>query len=396
MMTQNLAVNSTLTKMSRENYLPLFDNLLTEKPSAFMAAIKKVKLTGDNITAGAPIGLNGGFGFGAEGLETPAAGGQLYEKFKAYAKDLYVNLQISVKSTRLATKAGFLVDALHQEITSAYAAEEWNIGRALLGNGTGVLTDFSALSSAGNKITVDNTQYLQEGLIIDLYATGASTPQANGKRRRITSIDRVNKTITLAGDPATFSAGFITVQGSYMKELTGLGAIFDDSVTTLYGVKKSDNPVILPTVVDAGGDVSDEFLTDALMTAEDYKNSKVDMLLCGREAYTRYAESLRENNIRVESRAAELKGGFSGIKFIVGNRVVNLVYDKFVPTKEMWGVETSKCEYHHAPWDFATLEGSGAFTLMENSSVYRALLASFAEFVCKNPGGCIQIKNCVA
>lgn len=394
MMTQNLAVNSTLTKMTKENYLPLFNNQLTVKPSAFMAAIKKVKLDHDSIVAGAPIGINGGFGFGAEGFETPAAGGQLYEKFVARPKDMYVNLAISVKATKLATKAGAMVDALHQEITSAYNAEEWNIGRALFGDGTGKLANSEAVTSS-NMITVDDTTKLKEGLIIDVYANDATIPQTNGAKKRITSIDRANKTITISGDPVTLDKGFITVQNSYNREITGLGAIFDDNIDTLYGVKKAENPVIKPTVVDAAGDVNDDFITEALMTAEDDKNSKVNMLLCGRGAYTHYVNYLRENNIRVEERSKEIAGGFKGIKFIVGNREVDVVYDKFVPNAEMWGVETFNCEYHHTPWDFAALDGAGAFNLMENQSVYRALLASYGELICKNPGGCVKITNCI-
>ena len=47
-MEQNLSINSKLTKMTRENYLPLFDNQITTKPSAFMAKIKKRKLVKRN------------------------------------------------------------------------------------------------------------------------------------------------------------------------------------------------------------------------------------------------------------------------------------------------------------------------------------------------------------
>lgn len=395
-MVQDLSTASTLTKMTRENYLPLFDNLLTTNPSPFMAKIKKETLTSAEIVSGAPLGINGGFGFGEEGLATPAAGGQLYERFKATAKDAYVNLAISVKATKLGTKAGSLVDALHSEIESAYKSAEWNMGRALFGNGTGILTTIKALSSAGNVITVDNTAYLKEGLIIDIYATGGSSPVTGGKQRRITSVDRKNKTITISGEAQAFAAGFITVQNSYNREITGIGAIFDTSVTSLYDVKKADNPALYPTEVDAQGDISDGIITNALLDAEDDKNSAVDMLLCGRDAYNAYIEYLRTNNVRVEEISKEISGGFKAIKFIIGNREVDVVYEKFVPSKEMWGVETGSFIYKRTPFDFATLDKANAFTLMENNSVYRALLASYGELICKNPGGCVRISRCCA
>lgn len=391
---QDLSIGSALTKITKENYLDLFDNQITTKSSPFMAKIKKEKLTAAEIVSGAPIGINGGFGFGAEGAETPLAGGQLYERFKATAKDAYVNLGISVKSTKLATKAGSLVDAVHQEIVSSYASAEWNLGRALFGNGTGILTTIEAMNSAGNTITVKDTSHLKEGLTIDIFATGQTTPTTNGKQRRITGIDRANKTITIGGDAATFGAGFITVQNSLNREITGLGAIFDNNITSLYGVSKAENPVLYPTVVDAEKDIDDGIITNALLDAEDNKNSEVDTLLCGREAYNAYVRYLRTNNVRVEEISKAIVGGFKAIKFLVGNREVDVVYEKFVPSKEMWGVESGKFVYVHTPFDFAALDGGNAFNLLENSSVYRALLASYGELIAKNPGGCVRITNC--
>ena len=393
-MEQNLSINSKLTKMTRENYLPLFDNQITTKPSAFMAKIKKEKLKSDSITAGAPIGINGGFGFGAEGLATPAAAGQLYEKFNVRAKDAYVNLAISVKATKLATKGGSLVDALHNEITSAYNAAEWNMGRALFGDGTGKLTTIPAMSGASNTITVDDTRNLKEGLVIDVYADGGSTPVSNGKARRILSVSRKDKTITIDGDAVNFGKGFITVQNSYGKEITGLNAIFDDSIETLYGVVKAENPVLYPTTVDAEGDISDTIITESLMIAEDDKNSEVDLLLCGKGAYMNYLRYMRENNFRVEDNTHTIEGGFKAIKFLINNRIADVVYDKFVPDNEIWGVSSKSFIYAHTAWDFAALDGAGAFNLMENSSVYRALLASYGELICNNPGGCVRIHNC--
>lgn len=393
-MEQNLSINSTLTKMTRENYLPLFDNQITTKPSAFMAKIKKQKLTSDSITAGAPIGLNGGFGFGAEGLATPAAAGQLYEKFNVRAKDAYVNLAISVKATKLATKGGSLVDALHNEVTSAYAAAEWNMGRALFGDGTGKLTDFEAMSEASNTITVNDTRNLKEGLVIDVYADKGTSPVSNGKQRRIVSVDRAKKTVTIDGDPVNFGKGFMTVQNSFGKEITGLNAIFDDSIETLYGVKKSENPVLYPTTVECSDDIYEAVITEALMTAEDDKNSEVDLLLCGKGAYMRYVQYLRENNFRVEDNTHTIEGGFKAIKFLINNRIADVVYEKFVPNDEIWGVSTKSFIYAHTAWDFAALDGAGAFNLMENSSVYRALLASYGELICSNPGGCVRITGC--
>ena len=316
-MAQNLI---TFEKALKENYLPVWRNGLTTEPTALLGKIKKVPLKSNKIVATAPVGLSGGFGFGAEGQATPASGNVQFERFETNAKDMYVNICISAKAVRLTGSGGAMANALDTEVKAAYETAKWNVGRSLFGNGTGILTTISALDAAGNTITVADTTYLKEGLIIDIYATGGTTPQANGAGRRIKSVDRANKTVTISGDASTFTEGFITVQNSYNREITGLGAIFDDSIKSIYGVDKASNPYLYPVVNNANGDIDDGIITKTLRTAKNEKNSNVDMLLCGDDAYDNYVNYLRVNNIRVEDMSHTIQGGFKAIKFIFGNK----------------------------------------------------------------------------
>ena len=64
----------------------------------------------------------------------------------------------------------------------------------------------------------------------------------------------------------------------------------------------------------------------------------------------------------------------------------------FVPTDEMWGVDTKQFELRQTDWDFVDYQGS-PFVLMPDTSVYRALLANYMELICKNPGTCVRITN---
>jgi hypothetical protein len=384
----------TFEKALKENYLPVWRNQLGVEPSALLSKVKKVPLKSDKIVSSAPIGLSGGFGFGAEGQATPAAGGVRFERFETNSKDMYVNIAISAKAVRLTGSGGAMANALDTEVKGAYETAKWNVGRALFGNGTGVLTTISALAVAGKTITVADTTYLKEGLIIDIYKTGETTPVTGGAGRRIVSVDRANKTITVSGDDSTYDAGFITVQNSYNREITGLGAIFDNNITKLYGITKATNPFLYPIAVDAGSDIDDGTITSALRRAKNEKNSNVDMLLCGDDAYDNYVNYLRVNNIRVEEMSKTITGGFKAIKFIFGNKEVDIVNESFVPSKEMWGIEGSAMELHQQEWNFADLQGGGIFNLMENQSVYRALLVNFGDLLCTNPGGCVRIFNC--
>lgn len=379
----------TFEKALKENYLPVWKNQLGIEPSALLSKIKKVPLKSDKIVATAPIGLSGGFGYGAEGQATPAAGNVNFERFETRAKDMYVNICISAKAVRLTGSGGAMANALETEVKAAYDTAKWNIGRSLFGNGTGKLTTIEANDQASNTVTVGSTAYVKEGLIVDIYNGGADDNKY--ATRRIVSVDRVNKKITFDGEPALFPPGFITVQNSYKKEITGLGTIFDDNIPTIYGVNKTSNPYLKPNSHYAEGEINDGLITKALRTAKNEKNSNVNMILAGDDAFDTYVTYLRENNMRIEDKSHTISGGFQAIKFIFGNRVVDIVNESFVPAGEMWGIDTDCVELHTQEWNFADLQGGGIFNLMEGQSVYRALLANYGDLICTNPGGCFRI-----
>ena len=390
MSAQNLI---TFEKALKENYLPVWRNQLGVEPSALLGKIKKVPLVSNKIVATAPVGLSGGFGFGAEGQATPNAGNVKFDRFETNAKDMYVNIAISAKAVRLTGSGGAMANALDTEVKAAYETAKWNVGRALFGNGTGKLASISSNDVDKNLWTVlDDTKFLKEGLIVDVYG-GENFDAPLEKGVRIVSVDRANKTVTFDKNMQSYANAFITVQNSYNREFTGIGAIFDTSVTSLYGVNKASNPYLAPVTVDAGADIDDGIITKALRQAKNDKNSAIDTLLCGDNAYDAYVTYLRTNNVRVEDISHTISGGFKAIKFIFGNKEVDIVNESFVPAGEIWGVDSTALELHMQEWDFADLQGGGIFNLMENSSVYRALLANYGELICKNPGGCVRISN---
>ena len=224
MATQNLL---TFEKALKENYLPVFNSLINTDPSAFLAKIKKIHLASNIIVGGAESGLSGSFGFSAEGLPTPESAPVPFSRFTLNAKDMYVNVEISQKAISLTKSSGAMANALDTEIKAAYEAAKWNIGRALFGNGSGILANISKTTTSQKVFEVDNIKYLKEGLLIDLYETSSDEPYEAGLR--IISIDRVNKKVTI--DKAiSAKVGFLTVQKSYKKEITGLNSIYDDNV----------------------------------------------------------------------------------------------------------------------------------------------------------------------
>ncbi len=387
-MTNILKVEDIL----KNKYLPALKNQIGTEPSPFLEKVKKVPLCNNTIKGAAPIGLNGGFGFGYEGSATPVSGGQLYEQFTLDAVDMYVDIRISDKTVKLASSnASSMINALNQEVKSSYETAKWNLGRALFGNGSGVLAKVTGSGEAVNTVTVDDTKLIREGLTVDFYKTGETASYA---KKRIISVDRANKTITFDGAAVNVSDGFITVQNSYNREIVGLGAIFDDSITSLYGITKSNAPWIKPVVIDCKNDLNDIVLSTAVKDCYDYKNSVIDLIMMGDNAFKAYTQYMKENNVVIADKH-KFVGGATGFSVLCGNTEAVIINERFVPSDEVWGVDTSAFKLESTDWAFASKDG-GIFNLMPDTSVYRALLACYGNLMCENPGGCFKITNCSA
>ena len=385
-----------LTKLEailKDKYQPALTNQINTEPSPFLEKIKKVTLTNNTIKCAAPVGINGGFGFGAEGVGTPKAGAQRYTRFEIDAVDMYVDLQISNKTIELASSnAASMINALDSEIKGSYAAAKWNIGRALFGDGSGKLATVTEAVASGNNtvLTLDSVKRVIEGLSIDLYDSDATVANGNGGHR-IISVDRANKKIVCEGTLTLNSAsGFITVQGSYNRELMGLGAIFGDNAE-IYGINKSENPWICPTTVDANGDITDLVLYRGIKEAKDYKGANIDLIMMGDDAFLAYQDYIHTNNVTVTDKY-HFVGGAVGYKILVGSNEVVIVNERFVPENEVWGVDTSAFYLEATPWNFMEKDG-GVFVPMPDTSIFRALLASYGNLMCTNPGGCVRFIN---
>lgn len=382
-----------LTKLEailKDKYQPALTNQISTEPSPFLEKIKKVTLQNNTIKCAAPVGINGGFGFGAEGVGTPKAGAQRYTLFEIDAVDMYVDLQISNKTIELASSnASSMINALDSEIKGSYAAAKWNIGRALFGDGSGKLATVSAVSASGANtvLTLDSIKRVIEGLSIDLHSADGALTTANSGHR-ILAVDRAAKTITVEGTLS--GTGFITVQGSYNRELCGLGAIFGDT-ETLYGLTKADNPWINPTVVDAKNDLTDLVLYRGIKEAKDYKGANIDLIMMGDDAFLAYQDYIHTNNVTVCDKH-HFVGGAVGYKILVGSNEVIIVNERFVPEDEVWGVDTSAFYLEATPWNFMEKDG-GVFVPMPDTSIFRALLASYGNLMCVNPGGCVRFTN---
>jgi hypothetical protein len=389
-------------KILREQVLLYINEGINVNPAPLMEIVRKEKLTANKARRGVSLGIGGGFGMSEERYETPRAHAPVVAATVYESKDAYNEIEISEKAIRLGSdEQGSLDNIVARQAEAVRNANAWNMSRMLYGSPEGILCNLATATSASSaKIKVDDVSKLIIGLAIDIHAKGATPESENSGEGpavssvQIIAIDYDTNEVLLNRVPKAVTEGFITVQNSFGRELTGLKSIFDPKIDTIYGVKKADAPWIKPYTKSAANDIDDTKITDAIMEANRRTGAKIDNILAGKDAFNAFEYRMKEaqNNITIVNNR-KFVGGSAGYEILAGNQVVTIVRDDYVPATEMWGVEANNLALYQTGWDYCVHHGNDIFTLLERQSVYRALMANYAEFVVENPGKCVRITD---
>ena len=196
-------------------YLGVVTEQINTKANPLLAKIKQSTsdVWGKEIKRLAQYGVNGGIGAGSETGDLPSAAGNNYKQFTLSLKNLY---ELSDKAIRASeNSAGAFVNLLNAEMEGLLKASSFNFGRMLYGDGSGVLTTVASVSD--NDVVVASVKNLVEGMVVDFRSAVDGSILTSSVGRRITSIDRATKTITVSGatlnDEVVVEDSLVTVQG---------------------------------------------------------------------------------------------------------------------------------------------------------------------------------------
>ena len=371
---------TTAQNALKDAYLVAACNQLNTKTNPLLAKIKQSSsdVYGKQIIKVAPVGINGGIGAGTETGELPTANENNYVQFKSTLKNLYGTIEISDKAIRASSvNSGAFVDLLNAEMEGLLAASKFNLGRMLYGDGTGAVGTVASYSAG--VATMDSVKNLIEGMVIDAYTADGSVVDSG---LRIGYVDRVNKQVFFTTTPNGIAEGNIFyVQGSKDNEITGLGAIFNNS-TTLYGLNRTANKWLNPYVSTKNQEISDAVMQEAVDFLEENTGSNIDFITCGagvKRAYQQYLACYRRN-IDV----TELAGGYKAISF----NGIPVVSDRFIPDDTLYMLDTSKFTLHQL-CDWEWIEGEGGKILRQKAGypAYTATLVKYADLICDQPNG---------
>lgn len=338
---------------------------------------------GKEIRRLAQYGINGGIGAGSEEGNLPSSAGNNYEQFVCTLKNLYGTIEISDKAVRASENdTGAFVNLLNAEMEGLLKASCFNFGRMLFGDGSGVLASVKGVS--GTTVTLDGVKNVVEGMVID-FLDDVGDPLSGVSARRIVGVDRANDTISVSGTALTESlvpvGSVITVQGSYGKELTGLGAIFGSS-GYLYGLSRSTNKWLLPYVKNNVGNITETVLQTAIDYLEENAGSRVDFIVCSsgvKRAFQQHLATYKRN-----ADVMDLKGGYKAISY----NGIPLVSDRFCPNGTMYLLNTKDFALHQL-CDWKWLEGEDGSVLKQTPGkpTYTATLVKYADLICSRPCG---------
>ena len=387
---------STAENALKTLYLGVVADQLNTGVNPLFAKIKQTTadVWGKNIVKLVPYGLNGGVGAGSETGTLPDAAGNNYAQFTLTLKNLFGTIEISDKAIRASeNSAGAFVNILNAEMEGLLKASKFNFGRMLYGDGTGKLSITASNSGNTDKtiIKLNSLKNVMEGMVIDIYANGTTTPLY--AKRRIVDIDRSASTIKIDGTTPSDVIGagyFITVQGSKDSELTGLGAIFSSS-GSLYGVTRSTHKWLIPYIRTSSGAISSSTIQTAIDYIDEVAGSSVDFITTAYNVRRFYLDYLALSRSNIDY--MNLDGGFKAISY----NGIPLIADRFVDDGTMFILNSADFKLHQL-CDWRWLEGENGKILMQKAGTptYSATLVKYADMICDKPIGQAKISGITA
>ncbi len=372
-------------KALKSLYLDVVAEQLNLKANPFLSVISQSSddVWGKEVRKLAIYGMNGGIGAGTEDGDLPDSTGNNYEQFVVTLKNLYGTIEISDKAIRASeNNSGAFVSLLNSEMEGLLKASAFNFGRMLFGDGSGKLAKVTAITSG--IITLDSVINLMEGMVVDFRGANGDAI-SSAQARRIKTIDRVNKKITVTGSTITTTEvpvnSIVTIQGSYNNELTGLGAIFGSN-DTLYGLSKSTHSWLKPYVQESVGEITEAKIQKALDTIEETSGGAVNFIIVS-WGVRRALQNLFSTNKRFVD-TVELAGGYKAMSY----NGIPIVADRFCPEGTMYLLNTLDFTLHQlCDWQWLAGDDGRVLKQIANKPVYSATLVKYADLICARPCG---------
>lgn len=353
---------TTATNILKEIYEPRIQDQLQNE----LRTSKRIEQTSEGVTSEVggkyvvfPIHVRRNHGIGArlEMEELPEAGRQGYARAQVLLAYLYGAIRLSGQSMELAkTNTQAFASVLDQEVNGIQRDLAKDMNRQVYGTSVGALMTSNG-SYTTTTVPTDNTQYMEIGMVVDVYNPDGSTRRA--KARKVESVNK-NTSIELDGDDISggSSGDMIVRTGNLNREVIGLQEIVNDD-NSLFNIDPEDEPLWASVMEDNGG--TNRALSESLMI------KMVDDIFTNGGKTTAIFTSLGVRrsyfNLLVQQRKfcepKKFAGGFEGLSFTTDNGEIPVVTDVDCQPNRMYFLNEKEMKiYRESDWSFMDRDGS--------------------------------------
>lgn len=356
------ATLTTATNILKEIYEPR----IREQLQNHLKTSKRIEQTSEGVTSEVggkyvvfPVHVKRNHGIGArlEMEALPVAQNQGYSRAQVGLSYQYGSIRLSGPSMELA-QSNFqaFASVLDEEVNGVQRDLAKDYNRQIYGTSVGVLMTSSAVYAA-NTISTTNTQYMEVGMVVDIYDSTGVTLRASA--RNVTAVTKNTSIVVDGAAIATGAANDIVVRtGSLNREIIGLQQIVSDT-GALFNIDPAVEP-LWKSVVNANGGTP-RALSESLMIRmvdDVYTNGGNTTAI-----FTTLGVRRSYFNLLVQQRrytdTKEFEGGFKGLAFTTDNGEIPVISDVDCQPNRMYFLNEKEMKlYRESDWSFMDRDGS--------------------------------------
>jgi hypothetical protein len=247
---------------------------------------------------------------------------------------------------------------LDEELNGVQRDLAKDFNRQVYGTSVGALATVTGVNTTVT-IPSTNTQYLEVGMLVDIYDSTGVTLKTQAAGVTIQSITKnTNFVVDVAPSVATANTDIVVRRGSLNREIIGFQQIVDDT-STLFNVNPATEAV-WKSVINANGGTN-RALSEGLMIKmvdDVYTNggntTAIFTTLGVRRAYFNLL-----NQQRRYSNTQDFEGGFKGLAFTTDNGEIPLISDVDCQPNRMYFMNEKELKiYRESDWSFMDRDGS--------------------------------------
>lgn len=384
-----------LNEVLQKDYLPGFKAQLNEELSYFYKLMEKNTdpALGADSTFLVTFGRSGGIGNRAEDGNVPDAKAAGRKQISVVPKNFYARIALSDRLIKTGKTGAAFVNALDLEMEECFRDSKDSLNRQLFGDGTGTLTTVkTAAGTASNTITMNDTKFLYPNMVVDVIAIANGAVTKSGLV--ITNVNEETGAVTFDATTTAAVGDRIVTSGSYNLEITGLKKIMTAG-NSIYGVDRATNSWFNPGTLTASDTVllDDDLMEKAIQKVDLKSGKKPEIILAGylaaRVLKNYLAQYQRYTTIDTRYDAGHSTMSYDGIPVETDKYQEDNVMD-FLNIQDTFTM-LSIGEL----FDWMNLDGA-VLKAVSGKAQYEAILTSYAEVMCKQPGANVRISGIVA